>query len=279
MTTPKALDSSEIDRATVEVDEAIEANAFPVITSATVVGDLSDGGRVGDATVMPTRKGVVQAKGRATVMGGWRWDGTPTTMTLAWNPEGTSHDYARHYLIKRHCFCCHFGGFTGSRCPMCVKNHCSKCIGSDDTETIQTFQNGDTLKGWIGAQNYTVKERVPMPVRFYGDIPCFLPLCPRTGTQGFQTQQDMRMHARMRHRLEYQSHTDALQESKTDETIELRKRVDELMLHVATQGQKPVQVAEAEIEVVKATEQLPSETRPLYESDRDRVERERREQT
>jgi hypothetical protein len=39
----------------------------------------------------------------------------------------------------------------------------------------------------------------------------------------------MRLHARNRHKLEYQAYTESLASSKTDEVADLRKRVDELV--------------------------------------------------
>ena len=57
------------------------------------------------------------------------------------------------------------------------------------------------------------------------------------------TEEDMRFHARSRHRMEYQAHMETLAAQKGDEVAELRQRLDALML-AQTQPAKPVTVSE-----------------------------------
>lgn len=154
-------------------------------------------------------------KGRATVRRAWMWDGTESTLPLAWNPEGTRHDAARHYLLKRFCLCCKSGGFFGIQCPNCVKSNCANCGASSVRKNIIPCF-------------YLKVEDVPFPVKFYGHINCFLDGCPRRDGRGFLTEQAMRMHARSRHRMEYQSHIESLAEARTDEMESLRRRLDAL---------------------------------------------------
>ena len=76
---------------------------------------------------------------------------------------------------------------------------------------------------------YLRKSQVPFPQRFFGEIACFLPFCPRQGSKGFKTMEDMRMHARTRHRMEYQAHMETIAANKADELDVLRARLDRLM--------------------------------------------------
>lgn len=154
-------------------------------------------------------------KGRATVRRAWMWDGTESMLPLAWNPEGTRNDGARHYLLKRFCLCCKSGGFFGTRCLNCVKNNCNNCAASSVRKNIIPCF-------------YLKVEDVPYPVKFFGDIDCFLESCTRRGARGFKTDQVMRLHARSRHRQEYQSHIEFLAEARTDEMESLRRRLDAL---------------------------------------------------
>lgn len=217
---PKVLDETEVDSIFDELDaamtaeeEAAEFRRFDTLPEQ--AGDLSDGGKYGEARLFPTREGVEQGEGRAVARRAWSWNGTVTLLPLAWNPEGTRHDNARHYLLKRHCVCCHYSGFMGIRCPPCVKNNCNQCGRS-------------TVKGKIIPCYYLREEDVPFPVYCYGDIACFLPFCPRQGKQGFKTQEDMWIHARMKHRIEYQGYLDSKRSAQDSELISLRSQVASL---------------------------------------------------
>ena len=88
--------------------------------------------------------------------------------------------------------------------------------------------DGKVYRSWIIRNYFPRKDTVPFPERFYGSINCFMPLCVRQGAMGFKTDQDMRMHARSRHKLEYQSYLEAQQMGGSEELVLLRRRVDEL---------------------------------------------------
>ena len=199
-----------------EEREARESFAIPGTAP-----DLSDGGRVGQARITPMQAGKKLAKGRPAARRAWMWNGTETLLPLAWNPEGTMHDGARKYLLKRHCLCCHTGGFRGLQCPNCVKSNCDKCNASTDPKKIiPNF--------------YLRKEDVPFPQRFYGSINCFLPTCPRRDSKGFLTEQDMRIHAASRHRMEYRAYMESLTAARADEVQSLREKVDALLMERQT---------------------------------------------
>ena len=219
---PQVLAETEIDPITdQEEEEASRRFARPGR-----VGDLSDGGMVGGVRMTPMRDGKKQATGRAAARRGWMWNGTESLLPLAWNPDGTVHDGARKYLLKRHCLCCHTGGFRGAQCPNCVKSNCEQCGGSTDRTKVHVLGSGKVIQGWIIPNFYLRKEDVPFPARFYGSIDCFLGFCPRSGGRGFLTEQDMRMHARTRHRMEYQAYQDGLAANRSDEVESLRRRLD-----------------------------------------------------
>ena len=217
---PRVLQDNEVDLEEEGLDsvltadeEAAERASLRAVPDQ--VGDLTDGGQVGRARVFPMENGQAASKGRAAARRAWTWNGSETLLPLAWNPEGTVHDGARPYLRKKHCLCCHQGGFKGRQCPNCVRNRCVGCGGSTDPKKII-------------ANFYLSKEKVPFPQRFYGDIPCFLPMCPRQGSMGFKADEDMRMHARTAHRMEYESYQEAQQFRRADETESLRRRLDEM---------------------------------------------------
>lgn len=195
--------------------------------------DLTDGGNINGVKLRPGRDKSA-TRGRPAARGAWMWNGTYTVLPLAWDPDGRVHDGARRYLSKRHCLCCGASGFRG-HCRSCRNNACINCnAGTDRKKIIPCF--------------YLRKEDVPFPAKFYGSIPCFLPLCPRQGGRGFQTQEDMRMHARTRHRMEYQVHLDTIAASKTDEVALLRQQVAELTTKILSQSdalpQKPERTEE-----------------------------------
>src|SRR3990167_2930356 len=186
----KLLTEEEIDPIQEQVDLALDdaEGLTPRLSATDTFGDLSDGGKVGGAYLYPTSQGKhlnrqarPQAKGRAAARRAWMWNGTESVLPLAWNPDGTRHDGARAYLTKRHCLCCHSGGFRGLQCPNCVKSGCDRCGSSTDRKKIiPNF--------------YLRQEDVPFPERFYGAIDCFLTSCPRRDTKGFKTEQRSEEH-------------------------------------------------------------------------------------
>ena len=229
---PRVLAETEVDPTTEEVEATLtaaeEAEAHRRFAPAGDAPDLSDGGVIGGVTLRPMHDGKTLQKGRPAARRGWMWNGTESLLPLAWNPDGTMHDGGRRYLLKRHCLCCHTGGFRGAQCPNCVKSNCAQCRGSTDRARVHTLANGRVIHGWIISNFYLRKEDVPFPARFYGSIPCFLAFCPRQGDKGFLTDQDMRVHARSRHRMEYQAHVETLAASRGDEMESMRKRLDDL---------------------------------------------------
>ena len=204
-------------------EEAAELASFRAQPASTsIYKDLTDGGQVERANIFPTKGGVRQARGRAAARRAWRWDGAETLLPLAWNPEGTTHDGARHYLRKKVCICCHEAGFM-RECQRCVRANCVGCGGgTDKAKVIPCY--------------YLSKEKVPFPQRFYGDIDCFLPMCARKGGMGFKAEEDMRMHARTMHGQEYASFMEAEQSRKASDTDDLRQQVAELRSLLFRQG-------------------------------------------
>lgn len=229
----KLLDASEVDPITEQAEllmtEAEEAEAHQRFAPAAAPGDLSDGGMVGGVRVRPMQGGRTLSKGRAAARLAWMWNGTESVLPLGWNPEGTRHNAALPYLAKRHCLCCNASGFVGGRCPYCAKTNCTQCMAGTDRAKVHTLENGKTIRGWLIPCFYLRKDDVPFPARFYGPIPCFLALCPRRGERGFLTEQDMRVHAASRHRMEYRAHVETINASRTDELEALRRRVDSLV--------------------------------------------------
>lgn len=229
----KLLDPASID-AEVEAlddvltpDEEVAAARKFAFDPNKQVGDLSDGGQVGGARLWAGNDKKAKI-GRPAARLAWSWNGTETVLPLAWNPEGNRHDGGRHYLLKRHCLCCRNTGFSGRQCPACAKNNCAQCRGGTDTLTTHVLENGKSVKGWIIPAFYLTKDSVPFPARFYGEIDCFLPLCPRHGGKGFLTEEEMRIHARSRHRMEYQAFLETQNMRRQDEVADLRRRLDEL---------------------------------------------------
>lgn len=230
---PNAISVDELDPMMEEVDHALDvlterAPNWPATPPDTQVGDLSNGGRVGDVRVIPYQGGKQQQTGRPTVINAWKHDGTPSTLPLAWNPEGTQHDAARRYRLKRHCDCCNYGGFTGRTCPMCIKNSCARCRASTDRNQ-RTLPNGQVVQGFIIPAYYLRKEDVPYQTHFYGNIDCFHRDCARRNGLGFQSEAEMVMHAQSRHRLEYAAYARVSEASKTSEVELLRTQVATLL--------------------------------------------------
>ena len=228
----RVLTDAELDPIADSVDATLsneeEAAELRRFAPTERVGDLTDGGMVNGARLRPMAGGKTLPRGRAAARRAWMWNGTESMLPLAWNPDGNMHDGAKRYLLKRHCLCCHTGGFRGRQCPNCVKSNCEHCKASTDpTKVIPNF--------------YLRKEDVPFPTRFYGDVNCFLEFCTRRDSKGFKTEQDMRVHARTRHRLEYQAHVETLAAAKADEVDTLRRRVDELLSRPSTAPTTAVQ--------------------------------------
>ncbi len=225
----KLLEASEVDSMNEEVDatltDAEETSARGRVARGDSAEDLADGGMVGGARITPMREGKKVGKGRANARLGWMWNGSETTLPLGWNPDGTMHNGARPYLLKRHCTCCNQSGFRGTQCPNCVKNQCTRCGSSTDKKKIiPNF--------------YLKKENVPYPTKFYGIINCFLSTCIRRDDRGFRTQEEMRMHARSRHGMEYQAFMETQAAEKADEVTILRQRLDAMMLAQAQPSEK-----------------------------------------
>lgn len=232
---PVVLEETQVDPIEEQLDAQLAAREEEELEKRlladppSTVGDLSNGGNVGAAEVYPTLGGERQEKGRPVARRLWTWNGSETLVPLAWTPNGKVHDGGRRYLTKRFCLCCRTGGFRatekGLRCPQCEKNRCLRCNGGLDRTKVNTLGNGKTIKGWIIPAFYLRKEDVPFPERFYGPIDCFLSSCPRRNGMGFKTEQDMRLHARSRHRVEYQIEQDVMQAAKSDELESLRRQV------------------------------------------------------
>jgi hypothetical protein len=282
---PKILEESEVDTQAEQVETAIEVAeelAFSRVGAQQNVGDLSDGGNVNGVMITPRRGGIKMAKGRPNVRQAWMWDGTSSLLTLAWNPEGTQHDGARHYLRKRTCLCCKVGGIIPRRgqpfaCPTCAKTNCDKCMAGTDRTHEVTLGDGTLIKGYVIPTFYLSKALVPFPTKFFGDIDCFLPNCVRTGAKGFMTQEDMRIHARSRHKLEYLAWIEVKEATRPDEVGKLQARLDAVLLQLS-QGQTPVVDPETLNTPESSSEESATsgeaEEAPLYISTKDRTEME-----
>ena len=230
----RLLEDREVDREAEGLDavmtEAEEASERRNLFSPPVpVDDLRDG-----------RRGNRITKGRAMARRAWTWNGTPTVLPIAWNPEGTKQDGGRAYMSKRHCVCCNASGFKGTQCLRCVRSNCVGCAaGTDKTKIIPNF--------------YLSKDKVPAEFqwKFYGSVDCFQRECPRRNGMGFATDEDMRMHARSTHRMEYASRQESLAAGKASENDDLRRRIDELTSIILKNGQAPIQVV-AQVDMPKA---------------------------
>ena len=230
--TPAILDEATIDQVEEQVDADLQEAEELVFNTAfrpdQYVGDLSDGGQVGGVKVYPTSGGearsqwgsnVLQQKGRPVARHAYRWDGAESLLPLSWNPEGTRHDRAQKYLMKRHCERCGESGFTlsaktGNRCPRC----------------------GATGKAALVSCYYLKFEDVPHKIQRYGHVDCFLVSCIRRGAYGFIDEAAMRMHAGMKHTRQYQAFQEAKRSTDSSEMDVLRTRLDNLMLLLAKGG-------------------------------------------
>ena len=207
----KVLDVTDMDPLLEELNRPLLAGGVKQRTD-----DLSDGGRVGNAILFPMEDGIAVDKGRAVALRAWTWNGSETLLPLAWDTAGKVHDAAMHYRRKRFCVCCMQGGFYGRICPVCVKRTCVQCNSGANTKNIV-------------ANFYLRIEDVPYPAKFHGKINCFLPMCVRRGDVGFRTEEDMRFHARSRHRGEYASYMESQTSATASEVDSLRKRLDALL--------------------------------------------------
>ncbi len=236
------LDSDALEATMTEAEEKAAHARFAPTAQTDRHGnspDLSDGGMVNGARITPMTGGRPTANGRAAARRAWTWNGTETVLPLAWDTDGKVHDGGRRYLLKRWCLCCNWGGFRGRTCPQCRKNACVRCQGST-SQKPQTLQNGKTINGFIIPVFYLQKDDVPFQTRFYGNVNCMIATCPRNGEYGFQTEEDMRMHARLRHRMEYQIRQETAASRGRSETQELREMVNALTLQLLQQKQAPV---------------------------------------
>jgi hypothetical protein len=100
----------------------------------------------------------------------------------------------------------------------------------------QILPNGTVNQGFIIRSFYLRKDDVPFPARFYGDIPCMFDFCQRKGALGFKTEEDMRMHARSRHRTEYQIRQDTETARRASKADILEERVNQLTAKLLARG-------------------------------------------
>lgn len=206
---PVLLEDSQVD---------LEAEALDAVMSDTEVSEATSRLHAPPRQVEDIRdgsRGNRVSRGRAVARRAWRYDGTESLLPIAWNPEGTRNDGGRSYMSKKHCLCCTTSGFRGGVCIRCIRSNCVGCrAGTDKTKIIRLY--------------YLSKDQVPFPLKFHGDIDCFLPSCPRKNGMGFKTGEEMRMHAGKRHRMEYAARQEEAAAVKSDEVAELRRQLDDL---------------------------------------------------
>ncbi len=241
------LDAELIDVQLSDAEEAMAAD-LTVRSEGSSTRDLTDGGKVGGATLYPMRDGRKVEKGRPAARRAWMFNGTESVIPLSWNPDGTVHDGGRKYLRKKHCLCCTDSGFV-SHCRKCRDNLCPRCNGGrDPSKIIACF--------------YLREVDVPFPEKLYGDIPCFLSSCARKGEIGFQTEEEMRMHAISRHTRQYEAHEAVKRSSEASEISQLREQVNALVAAaLANQASRPLLEPEDIVSTPEA---------PLYVSAKDR---------
>ena len=220
------VDAEAIDMQLTDAEEAIAADLSRGSDDSSRM-DLSDGGKVGGATLYPMRDGPRVEKGRPAARRAWMWNGTESVIPLTWNPDGTIHDGGRRFLRKKYCLCCTDAGFI-RHCRKCRDNLCPRCNSSrDPSKIIPCF--------------YLREVDVPYPEKLYGSVNCFLPSCARKGEIGFKTEEDMRMHALSRHTKQYEAHESVKRSGEASEISELRKTVNDLVAAaLATQVSRPV---------------------------------------
>ena len=224
---PQVLLESELDIVEEELDTELtvaEQRALAGLgkyQETTRVSDLTDGGEIAGATLFPIQNGERAKLGRPTVRRAWMWNGTESMLPLAWNTDGTEHDGARKYRLKRHCLCCGESGFRNN-CKACAKKACGKCRSSADrSKVIPCF--------------YLRQTDVPFPREYIAKFDCFLASCQRRGDEGFATMEEMRMHARTRHRNEYASFMETQAANRTDDIDYLKLQLANLMGQVGKQ--------------------------------------------
>lgn len=215
--TSRIITADDLDLEIAAVDQTLDAAEEAEVASAFPVGienapDLTGGGMVG---------GVKVQKGRAAAIRAWMWNGTETSLTLAWTVDGKGHDGGRRYLQKKHCLCCGDSGFRTRYCTKCRRDVCNRCRNS-------------TVSSQIIPAFYLRLQDVPYPQHVYGNIDCFLPSCIRRGIIGFQTEEEMRMHGRSRHGEEYRSWIEVKQSSRADEIAGLQAQVNTLLAAALT---------------------------------------------
>lgn len=260
---PRIVTPTEEDAQNVGIDVALPITeqraqaAMGIFGANYVPADLTDGGVVEGARIFPMENGKEAAFGRPAAWAGYMWDGTPTTMTLAWNPDGTMHDGARRYLLKRHCMCCGASGFRG-KCRVCSRSECTRCqAGNDRSKNIRC--------------NYLWKHEVPYPREPETGFDCFLRSCSRRGDDGFGTEELMRTHARTKHRLEYAAYLETQQARRTSETDQLRNELATLRELVLRQSMAQPIVAQPVVQPVSApATNGRSESRTEEQKQRDR---------
>ena len=210
------LQDSELDLEAESLDGVLDA---PVPVDDLRASSRRNGGTGGNRVT----------KGRGVARQAWRYDGTPSVIAVAWNPEGTRHDGGREYLKKKACRCCGDAGFKMATCPKCIRNNCTQCnVGRDKTKVIRLY--------------YLRYDDVPYPKEVKTGVDCFLSTCIRKGVWGFPTLEAMLLHGRWKHRGEYASYREAEQMRKSTESDDLKKRVDELTSLLMNQRQAPSQL-------------------------------------
>ena len=223
--------ADEVEEAMSEVDTQAALSRLGKLGSTTSVGDLSDGGYVGSVEITPRQNGKKMSAGRPNARRVWSWNGTEGVIPLGWNTEGTIHNGGRPHLAKRHCLCCGASGFKSPVCPYCVKSNCARCLGSAKRDLVDIPEHCHVRlgrKATVIPNFYLTKDAVPFQERFYGSIDCFLSGCPRRSGAGFKTNEDMRIHASTRHRMEYRAWQESQAASKSDELESMRRRLDAL---------------------------------------------------
>lgn len=141
----------------------------------------------------------------------WMWNGSETTIVLAWDIHGKTHDGGRRYLQKKHCLCCGISGFR-EHCTKCRKEVCQRCrSGNDKSQIIPAI--------------YLKESDVPFPQLLYGNVDCFLPSCTRRGDRGFRDLEEMHMHATGRHTGQWAAHKSAQESRETTQIDVLQQQV------------------------------------------------------
>lgn len=227
---PLLLTDAEIDIDAEAVDLALSSSEEEIAIAignreeVTNAGDLTDGGVIGGVKLYPMENLKRVERGRAAARRAWMWNGTETVLTLSWNTDGTRHDGGRSYLSKKHCLCCGDSGFR-QHCRKCRINACPKCQSATDAkQIIPCF--------------YLRKDDVPYQEKFYGEIDCFLVSCSRRDSTGFQTEEDMIMHAASRHGKQYEAYESAQRSREVSQLSQLQDQVNALL---AAQLRGPVE--------------------------------------